>query len=327
MIGSRVYRDGVLETESIPRDRLASLLTDRRCVVWLDLCEPSDEEWSLLTNVLGIHELAIEDAYMTGERAKLEYYHDIAVITVYATGLEATSQKLIDAEVTVFVAETWIITVRKDRHFPVARLVDRWDTVPDLAKAGPLYFVWGLLDVVVDTHMTAALDLEDAVDEIADAIFEAPPASREVQRRSFESRRSLGRLRRRVAPMPDIVQALMPPRLHAPLAYSSSLEPYLRDVHDHAIRAADLAESARDLVATIISTDATLRGDRLNEIMKKLTSWAAILAVPTIVFGFYGMNTRLYPPAGSWTGLWAAIGVVAATSATLFVMFRRRDWL
>ncbi len=327
MIGSRTYRGGILDAENIPYERLSEVVADRDCFVWLDVWQATAAEWRLLTNVLGIHALAIEDAHSTGERAKLEYYRDVAVLTLYATVLDDRTGRLLEAEVTSVVAASWMVTVRKDVHFPVATLVDRWDAAADLAKTGPLFFVWGLLDVVVDSQTTAALDLEDALDELADAIFETSTPTSEAQYRGFQARKSIGRLRRRTTPMPDIIETLMPPRRRAPFVGDAGLEPYLRDVHDHAVRAADLAEAARELEATIITTDATLRGDRLNQIMKKLTGWAAILAVPTIVCGFYGMNTRLVPPAGSWTGFWVAIGLVVTISAALFIVFQRKDWL
>lgn len=327
MIGSRTYRGGNLVAENIPHERLSEVLADRDCFVWLDVAQATAAEWRLLTDMLGIHALAIEDAHSVGERAKLEYYRDVAVLTLYATVLDDRTRRLTEAEVTAVVAASWIVTVRKDLHFPVAKLVDRWDAAADLAKTGPLFFVWGLLDVVVDSQAVAALDLEVALDELAEAVFDTSAPTREVQSRGFEARKSIGRLRRRTTPMPDIIETLMPPRRRAPFVADSSLEPYLRDVHDHAIRAADLAEAARELEATIITTDATLRGDRLNQIMKKLTGWAAILVVPTIVFGFYGMNTRLFPSAGSWAGLWVAIGLVVTVSTALFIVFRRKDWL
>ena len=147
--------------------------------------------------------------------------------------------------------------------------------------------------------------------------------TREVQRRSFELRKSLIRLRRVVLPMREVVNTLMRPTLHI---VTEPMLPYYQDVYDHVLRASEWTESLRDLVTTTLETNLTVQGNRMNLIMKKVTSWAAIIAVPTAVTGFYGQNVP-YPGFGKEWGFITSTAITIALSAALYMLFRRKDWL
>jgi magnesium transporter len=144
-----------------------------------------------------------------------------------------------------------------------------------------------------------------------------------VQRRSFELRKSLVLLRRVVLPMREVVNALMRRDLHV---VDESMLPYYQDVYDHVLRATEWTESLRDLVTTILETNLTIQSNRMNIITKKVTSWAAIIAVPTFITGFYGMNVE-YPGFGSRWGVIVSTVVMAVAAFLLWITFRRRDWL
>jgi magnesium transporter len=144
-----------------------------------------------------------------------------------------------------------------------------------------------------------------------------------VQRRSFELRKSLVLLRRIVIPMREVVNALMRRDLHV---VSDDLMPYYQDVYDHVLRAADWTDSLRDLVTTILETNLTIQGNRMNVITKKVTSWAAIIAVPTFVTGFYGMNVP-YPGFSEKAGLIGSVGFMLIAGVVLYYVFKRKDWL
>ena len=177
--------------------------------------------------------------------------------------------------------------------------MDRWDASPDLAKFGVGYLLHGLLDYIVDGHFEAVQSLDDAVEGLEDQLFADIPQDLAVQRRSFELRKSLVLLRRIVIPMREVVNALMRRDLHV---VSDDMMPYYQDVYDHVLRAAEWTDSLRDLVTSILETNLTIQGNRLNVITKKVTSWAAIIAVPTFITGFYGMNVP-YPGFSRAVGL------------------------
>jgi len=203
-------------------------------------------------------------------------------------------------------------------------VVGYWDASPDLAKYGVGYLLYGLLDYVVDGHFAAVQELDDAIEGIEDRLFDATAKQvSEVQRRSFELRKSLVLLRRVVLPMREVVNSLM--RRDFALV-SEPLRPYYQDLYDHVLRATEWTESLRDLVTTILETNLTIQGNRMNIITKKVTSWAAIIAVPTLITGVYGMNVP-YPGFDKPWGVAAAFGIMLVGVVVLYVVFKRKDWL
>jgi magnesium transporter len=165
--------------------------------------------------------------------------------------------------------------------------------------------------------------LDSQIEALEDQLFEDNPRDREMQRRTFELRKSLVTLRRVVLPMREVVNSLLRRDLKV---VHEALTPYFQDVYDHVLRATEWTESLRDLVTTILETHLTVRGNRLNVIMKQVTSWAAIIAVPTAVTGFYGQNVP-YPGFGQPIGFWTSTLVTVTASAALYVAFRRKGWL
>ena len=165
--------------------------------------------------------------------------------------------------------------------------------------------------------------LDDAVETLEDQLFADVPQDMQVQRRSFELRKSLVLLRRIVIPMREVVNALMRRDLHV---VTDDLMPYYQDVYDHVLRAAEWTESLRDLVNSILETNLTIQGNRLNVITKKVTGWAAIIAVPTLITGYYGMNVP-YPGFSEPVGFAVSVAVIVIAAVVLYLVFKRKDWL
>ena len=161
------------------------------------------------------------------------------------------------------------------------------------------------------------------MEELEDRLFDGVPRGLEVQRRIFALRKSLVLLRRIVFPMSEIVGELMRRDLRI---VGDDLMPYYQDVYDEALHAAERIDSLRDLVTSILEANATIQGNRLNVITKKVTGWAAIIAVPTFITGFFGMNVP-YPGFGEKAGLAVSVAAMALTGLVLYVVFKRKDWL
>jgi magnesium transporter len=284
---TRLYRRGVLEAKDFPANQISDYLQEPDTVVWLDLCEPDQEDLEVVSEEFGLHPLAVEDATQQHERPKLDRYQDHDFLTAYAIDLEPATGRLNISELAAFITPRALITVRKDPRFDIDGVVARWDGSADLASHGVGFLLWGLLDFVVDGHFAAVQQLDEALEGIEDRLFDERPHSAEVQRRSFELRKSLAVLRRLVLPMREVVNTLLRRDLGL---VDAAMGPYFQDVYDHVLRATEWIESLRDLVSTILETNLTIQGNRQNAIMKKVTSWAAIIAVPTAVTGFYGMN-------------------------------------
>jgi len=175
----------------------------------------------------------------------------------------------------------------------------------------------------VDGHFEAVRSLDDEVEALEDQLFDEKSDVLTVQRRSFQLRKSLVLLRRLVIPMREVVNTLMRRDLHL---MGEDLVPYYQDVYDHVLRAAEWTDSLRDLVTSVLETNLTIQGNRMNTISKKVTGWAAIIAVPTFITGFYGMNVP-YPYFGRGIGFSISIVLMVASMFLLYLVFRRRDWL
>ena len=320
---TRLYRNGVLEAEGFPVDKISDYLEDDSAVVWLDLRDPDRGDLDVLSAEFGLHPLAVEDAVHEHQRPKLDRYRSHLFLAVYAVHLDEASCTLATSELSAFITERALITVRKDDGLDIGGVVTHWDASPDLAKFGTGYLVWGLIDHVVDGYFSVVQALDDTAEELEDDLFDDTPGHYDIQRRSFQLRKSLVLLRRIVLPTREVVNSLMRRDLRI---VNEPLQPYYQDVYDHVLRAAEWTDGLRDLVATILETNLTIQGNHMNVITKKVTSWAAIIAVPTFVTGFYGMNVP-YPGFGRPAGMAAAAIIMLVTAAVLYLVFKRHDWL
>ena len=320
---TRLYRGGQLEKADFPVADLSAYLDEDGTVIWVDLCAPDRKDLAVVAAELRLHSLAVDDAVSPRQRPKLDRYDTHDFISLYAVALEHDSASLQLHELSAFITSRVLVTVRKDSSFDMDAVAAKWDHSLDLAGNGVGFLLWGLIDHVVDGYFDAVQTLDEEIEELEDLLFEDRPRDRDVQRRSFALRKSLVTLRRVVLPMREVLNTLLRRDLEV---ISDQMGPYFQDVYDHVLRATEWTESLRDLVTTIVETNLTLQGNRLNVITKKVTSWAAIIAVPTAITGFYGQNLP-YPGFGLTSGLVASSLLIVIISLGLYVTFRRKDWL
>ncbi len=324
-VRTRLYRDGKLIKENFPPQEISDELRQRHgCLIWLDLCEPNPEQLAIIGEEFGLHALAIEDALEATQRTKIDRYDTHLFMAAHSADLDEKTGSLAIREISAFITHHALITVRKDAGFDIGPVVNRWDTSGDLAQYGVSFLLYGLLDYLVDGHFRAVEALDQAVEETEDSLFDGRREAIEtVQRRSFQLRKSLVLLRRITLPTREIVNTLL---RHDLDIVRDPMVPYFRDIYDHVIRATEWTESLRDLVTTMVETNLTEQGNRMNLIMKKVTSWAAIIAVPTAITGWYGQNVP-YPGFGKTAGLISTTVLIVVFAVGLYVLFRRRDWL
>ncbi|MFD9700601.1 magnesium transporter CorA family protein [Lentzea sp. NPDC059081] len=315
---TRLYRNGELVGSDFPVADVAQHLQDQSAVVWFDLCAPSEAEIGLLRDDLGLHELAIEDAFSERQRPKVDRYPTHLFLSVYAVRYESHEVKT--CEVDVFVTRNALVTVRESEDYDLTGVLRRWDSAPTLASSGVGFLLHGLLDDVVDGHYTAAQRLDDEIEALEDRIYDEKP---HVGRKALQLRRALVQLRRVALPMRELLGSLLH-REHD--LVDDVMTPYYLDVKDHALFTAELTESMRELVTNLREAEVAVQGNRLNSIMKKVTSWAAIIAVPTAISGYYGMNVP-YPGFQQPWGFWVSTAGILGLSYFLYLMFKRRDWL
>jgi len=325
---TRVWRDGKLKDEGFPIERVSDYLEQEDCVVWADLCHPDHASFLTIADELGLDPHAVEDAVSRHERPKLDRYSTSAFLTAYAVQLDGSNQ-LQTCKISAFILDRALITVRSEHWFGPERFTDRWDETPELMQYGVPALLHAVLDEIVDGQFDTIQRLDDEIEELEDLLFEEGPMPRSAQRRNFALRKSLVELRRLVLPMRDLVVSLH--RWHAgpngdKESIPAALEPYYQDLYDHVLRASEWTEGLRDMVSTIFETNLSLQDTRLNATMRRLSAWAAIIAVPTAITGFYGQNVP-YPGYGQWHGFVASTMLITVLGGGFFVYFRRRGWL
>jgi len=320
---NRLYRAGVLETEDFPPGQISDYLAQPDTVVWLDLESPDEPELNLLAEEFGLNKLAVEDASTEHQRPKVDRYRTHIFVSLYGVHLEADSGTLYSSELAVFASHRWLITVRKSGGFDMRHVEEVWDANRDLAKNGVGFLLHGLLDHVVDGHFGTVQELDEAVEQIEARLFDSKPEPLTVQKRSFQMRKALVDLRRVSLPMREVVNTL----LRRDLGFvSEEMAPYYQDVYDHVLRVTEWTESLRDLVTTIQDSNLQVQSNRLNEVMKKLTAYAAVFGAVAAITGFFGQNLP-YPGFAKQSGLAVMAVLLGVAVVGLVTLFRIKDWL
>ena len=327
-IRTRVWRNGTLEQENFPFEQVSDFLAEPDCLVWADLIAPDHDLTGQLAEELSLDPHAIEDALSQRERPKATRYATHLFLTAYAITHDPDNGQLRTGRVSAFSTARAFVTVRLDETVDIDSVVRRWDENSDLIKFGPRALAHGLLDEIVDGYFEAIESLDDAIEAIEDILFEeSGKRAQEVSHTTFTLRRSLVEARRAVLPMREVVNTVMRRATGADGAGAApELVPFYEDLYDHVLRASEWTESLRDMITSIFETNMSLADYRMNQIMKKLTAWAAIIAVPTAVTGYFGQNVP-YPGYEDHWGFWLSVVVIIAIAVGLYAGFKRRDWL
>ena len=325
MIRIRLYRDGARLPDTVDLQQARALLASQDAFVWLDVTDPSDEQISAIGEALGLHPLTLEDVHHRGQRPKVELFEGYVFVAVRPMRLP--DGELEEAEVHALVGHRFLATLCSgDAPIDPAQLERRWLRQPHLFAEHPggsaVYF---LLDEVVDSYLSVIEELEDRADELEDAVTgdQLPADGPDAQERIFRLKREVVRLRRVVSPLRqglDLIQ-------EEPWLVGSDLLPYYRDVTEHAIRVAELADNVRDLLTSLLELQVAKEANQLNDTVRTLTAWAGILVVPTLIASVYGMNFVKIPELRWHFGYAFALTLMAASSFALWLGFKRRGWL
>jgi magnesium transporter len=320
---SRLYRNGQLISGKFDSDQISELIKEPEVSLWIDLQNPTEGELQHIADEFGLHELAVADAFKGRQRPKLDHYDTHLFINAYQTLFNRANYELDTAEVSIFVTDKALITVRDDDKFDTDKLQARWDESAALAKNGVAFLLWGLLDVIVDGYFDVVQQLDEEIENLEDLLFAEARQDLVIQKKSYELRKALVILRRNATPMREVLNPIVRRDVQV---IGNEMAAYFQDIYDHVMRVSDWTESLRDLVTTLLETNLTIQGNRMNLVMKKVTSWAAIIAVPTAITGFYGQNVP-YPGFGDISGFWVSTGAIVLISSGLYFAFKRRDWL
>ncbi|WP_218184661.1 magnesium transporter CorA family protein [Nigerium massiliense] len=324
---SSVWREGSVIAQDVRADEIIELAHDPDSLIWVDLVSPTWDQLDPIVRGLGLPSSATEDALAPHERVKLTRHDEYLFFTVYGTDYTpAHADELFGtvrtSRVSGIVLPSALVTIRLDDGFDLDELRARWADADDLERHGAGTLVYNLLDMVVDQHFATIQSLDDAVEDLEESLFAQQRTGNTFQRQVYELRKNLVTLRRVVLPMRDVVNGLL---RHQHVA-GDDFQTLYEDLNDHVLRASEWTDSLRDLSSSLFETNLSLQDARLNIVMKKLSGWAAIIAVPTAITGWFGMNVP-YPFFGQPAGFWLSAGLILAMSVGLYVTFKQRDWL
>ena len=321
MITCHLYRDGKLEDAHCDPETIKDHLQHDGPKILLDIANPTQDDLDLLERQFGFHPLTMEDTEKRGERPKLEIFDTYSFLVVHAFRLEGKTE-LVDSEVHVLFGKRFMVTLRYEPPFDISRVKERLEHQQHLTEEGGAFLLYLLLDEIVDGYFEVIDRLEDLGDDIEDRVFADQPDP-DVQEDIFRLKRLVVKFRRLIAPLREALDRA----LEMPEFVTPSMAPYFRDVLDHVIRASDFADNIRDLLTSALEAQLSQISNRMNQVMKSLTSWGAIILVPTLIAGIYGMNFQGMPELHWAVGYPLALGLMVASAAGLYLAFRRKGWL
>ncbi|HKZ75033.1 MAG TPA: magnesium/cobalt transporter CorA [Actinomycetota bacterium] len=326
MITCRIYRDGVLDEEKPFVPAAVEAARSSGGYAWLDAVEPTDDELRTLQDTFELHPLSVEDSSRWGQRSKVEVYSDYVFLVAHGLRLD-DDDRLIDSEVHLFARkDSHLITVRRKPLFDFPSVVQRAKGEHRMPQEGVGFLLYLLLDEIVDGYLDAIDRLEDLGDDIEERASREDSdrgASDDLAADIFRLRQLVVRFRRLAVPMREVVDLLM----EAPGIVTDVLAPYYRDVLDHVIRVTELSDNVRDLLTSARELQLAQISNRLNVVMKQLTAWAAIILIPTLIAGVYGMNFEHMPELSWRLGYPMALGLMAGAAFLLYLVFKKQDWL
>lgn len=289
--------------------------------VWIGLYEPSEEVLEQVQKEFDLHELAVEDAHNAHQRPKLEQYGD-SIFVVLRTAQMNNEHHVELGETHFFVGTNFIVVVRHGSAVPYKEVRARCERTPEHLKNGQGFVLYALMDFIVDRYFPVVHELEQDLEKIEHKIFKQKP-TRETTEQIYDLKRELLEVKRSVSPLIDICNRLM--RFDYK-CISEETRPYFRDVYDHVVRINDMIDNTRELVNSAMEANFSLISISQSDVGKKFAGWAAIIAVPTMIAGFYGMNFKFMPELDWHYGYYIVIAVTLTICITLYYFFRRSGW-
>jgi magnesium transporter len=305
----------------IPLSEVRAHLDQREHFVWVALKDPEPSELATLQEEFSLHELAIEDAQKGHQRPKIEEYGSSLFVVLHL--IEPVGEELQTGEVAIFVGPQYIVSVRRDAQLGFADVRRRCEQEPELLQHGPAYVLYALMDTVVDRYFPVIAHLSAEIEEIEERIFAGQTTRAQIEA-LYSLKRKLMRLDHATQPLLEVAGKLHGGRV-PPIC--TGLQEYFRDVFDHLLRLKQSIDNLRDMVATAISVNLSLITLQENEVTKRLAAYAALVAVPTMVAGVYGMNFSNMPELQWAYGYPAALATMALIDVYLVYRFKKAKWM
>jgi magnesium transporter len=320
LINCAAYQDGK-KVADIPASQVHLFVNEPGCFVWVALKDPEPAELEVMQKEFGLHDLAVEDAQHGHQRPKVEEYGQSLFVVMQM--VENGGEELNVGEVCIFVEKNYVLSVRHRARQGFTEVRKRCETEPELLRHGSAYVLYALVDAVVDRYFPVLDAIETELEQVEERIF-----AKQTERASIEAlygiKQKLMTLKHATEPLLEAISRLHGGRV-PPLCLP--LQDYFRDVSDHLVRLNQSIDSLRDMATTAISVSLSLVSLQENEVTKRLAAYAALVAVPTLIAGIYGMNFQQMPEIQWEHGYPVTLAVMALIDVYLFFRFRKAKWL
>jgi len=320
LVNCAAYQSGK-KLGDIRKDEIHDYLSRAGCFVWVALKDPTPEELAEMQQQFGLHELAVEDAHHGHQRPKIEEYGDSLFVVLHT--IEPEGDELRVGEVDIFVGKNYVMSIRNRSEQGFTSVRARTEREPHLLKHGAAFVFYALIDAVVDRYFPVLDAIEDELEAVEARIFDKSPGRENIEA-LYAIKQKLMVLKHAVGPLHEAVGRLYGGRVPAICTYTQE---YFRDVADHLLRLNQSIDSLRDMVITALSVNLSMITIQENETVKQLAAYAALVAVPTMIAGVYGMNFQHMPELQWVWGYPLALGLMVVIDAYLFWRFRKAKWL
>jgi len=316
-----VHYDDAGKRHDIALDAISDVIASGDGFVWVGLYEPADDVLLKLQEEFCLHDLAVDDARNAHQRPKAEAYGNSLFVVV--TTAQMVDERIRYGETHAFLGPRFLVTVRHGASLSYAPVRARVEREPQLLRLGPSYCLYAVMDFVVDNYLPITQRYRDSLDLLEQDIF-AETYSRTTVVKLYELKRELNKMRMAVAPLQDVLAQL---RRNQGELIPDEVKLYIRDVHDHAVRISDVIDTLREMLGTALSVNLSLVTLAQGETVKRLGAWAALLAAPTLITSWYGMNFSHMPELDKpWAYPLMIVGV-GAVCVGLYRLFKRVKWL
>ena len=322
VVNCAAYSEGC-RIATIPVEAISDHLLEPNRFVWIGLHDPSGNILKQIQEEFQLHELAIEDALRAHQRPKLETYGETLFIVVRTVQMNYESHKLDFGETHFFVGKNFIVSIRHGYSRAYSEVRARCESTPQLLRKGPGFALYAVMDSIVDGYFPVIDELGQELEVLEERIFSEKP-SREMTKQMYDLKRQLVEVKRAVSPLIDVCTRLMRFDLEV---IPEDTRPYFRDVYDHVIRINEMVDSTREILATALEANFSLVSISQNEIQKRFAGWAAILAVPTMIAGIYGMNFKFMPELDWQYGYPVILSIIVIVCGLIYSAFKRAGWL
>ncbi len=308
---------------NIEISKISETLRHNDRFVWVGLHEPDEELLKQVQEEFGLHDLAIEDAHNAHQRPKLEVYGDTIFIVLRTAQMNYKNHHTDFGETHFFLGQNFIVNIRHGSSISYRDVRMRCESTPELLSKGPAFALYAVMDSIVDQYFPVIETLEQELVEVEEEIFGKKP-TRGTTQKIYELKREVLEVKRVITPLIDICNRLM--RFDIKLIPDDT-RPYFRDVYDHALRINEMLDNTRDLVTAALEANFSLTSISQSEVSKKFAGWAAIIGVPTMIAGIYGMNFEAMPEL-HWTYAYPIVLTVTfSICIVLYYFFKRSGWL